>query len=75
MAHTWSKISYRGYDLDIVVEGDQCIYEGIYDNIRLRKKSGEAMSERLEKALMKEYGDDYFAEYLYELGAYADNDY
>ena len=68
MAHTWTTVGYRGYDLDIVVEGDQCIYEGIYDNIRLRKKSGEAMSERLEKALFKKYGEDSFAENLYEIG-------
>jgi len=75
MAHTWSKISYRGYDLDIVIEGDQCIYEGIYENIRLRKKSGFPMSERLENALIEEYGEDYFAESLYELGSYVDNEY
>ena len=75
MANYDVTLAYKGVEFNVIVEGEPCMYEGIYDDIRLRKADGTPMSERLEKALMKEYGDDYFAEYLYELGAYADNDY
>lgn len=74
MAHTDRKISYRGQDLDIVIEGDWCIYEGIYENIRLRNKDGFPISERLENALIGEYGEEYFAECLHDYEVAVDVD-
>jgi hypothetical protein len=68
MANYDVTLAYKGVEFNVIVEGEPCIYEGIYDDIRLRKADGTPMSERLEKALFKKYGEDSFAENLYEIG-------
>jgi len=72
MANYDVTLAYKGVEFNVIVEGEPCIYEGIYDDIRLRKADGTPMSERLEKALIKKYGEDSFAENLYEIGECGD---
>ena len=48
MANYDVTLAYKGVEFNVIVEGEPCIYEGIYDDIRLRKADGTPMDRDWE---------------------------